>query len=109
MVHALNGNLAKFRSLVQHRVELNPGQQMRRIIKQRSLEKSAQEVQLVVSKLGGEASALGAARMMAERIIDGLYRNWAVEGAEAASARASKPAKGRAARTVAVEDVVAAH
>jgi glucokinase-like ROK family protein len=80
---------------------------LRRIIKQRSLEKSAQEVQLVVSKLGGEASALGAARMMAERIIDSLYKNWAVEGADAASARASKPTKGRAARAV-VEGAVAA-
>ncbi len=80
---------------------------LRRIIKQRSLEKSAQEVQLVVSKIGGEASALGAARMMAERIIDSLYRNWSIEGADAASARGSKPAKGRVVRAVAVEDAAA--
>jgi N-acetylglucosamine repressor len=44
-----------------------------RIIKQRSLEKSANEAQLLASPLGGEASALGASRLMAERILNDLY------------------------------------
>jgi glucokinase-like ROK family protein len=46
---------------------------LRRIIKQRSLEKSANELQLQVSSLGGEAGALGASRLMAEKILDDLY------------------------------------
>jgi N-acetylglucosamine repressor len=46
---------------------------LRRIIKQRSLEKSANEVQLQVSPLGGEACALGASRLIAENILDDLY------------------------------------
>jgi glucokinase-like ROK family protein len=49
---------------------------LRRIIKQRSLERSAQEVELKVSILGGEASAIGAARLIAEKILDDLYVNW---------------------------------
>jgi N-acetylglucosamine repressor len=44
-----------------------------RIIKQRSLEKSANEAQLLASPLGGEACALGASRLMAERILNDLY------------------------------------
>jgi glucokinase-like ROK family protein len=46
---------------------------LRRIIKQRSLEKSANELQLHVSPLAGEAGALGASRLMAEKILDDLY------------------------------------
>jgi glucokinase-like ROK family protein len=46
---------------------------LRRIIKQRSLEKSANEVQLKVSPLSGEAGALGASRLIAERILNDLY------------------------------------
>jgi predicted NBD/HSP70 family sugar kinase len=49
---------------------------LRRIIKQRSLEKSANEVDLQVSSLGGEACALGASRLIAEKILDDLYVNW---------------------------------
>jgi predicted NBD/HSP70 family sugar kinase len=44
-----------------------------RIIKQRSLEKSANEVELLVSPLGGEACALGASRLVAEEVLDDLY------------------------------------
>ncbi len=44
-----------------------------RIIKQRSLEKSANEVQLQVSPLGSEAGALGAARLVAERILEDMW------------------------------------
>jgi N-acetylglucosamine repressor len=47
---------------------------LRRIIRQRALEKSSNDVQLRVSPLGGEAGALGAARMMAVRSLDDLYR-----------------------------------
>ncbi len=46
---------------------------LRRIIKQRSLQKSANEVQLLVSTLGGEAGALGASRLIAQNILDDLY------------------------------------
>jgi predicted NBD/HSP70 family sugar kinase len=46
---------------------------LRRIIKQRSLEKSANEVQLQVSALGSEAGALGASRLIAEKLLDDLY------------------------------------
>jgi glucokinase-like ROK family protein len=46
---------------------------VKRIIKQRSLEKSANEVQLQVSRLGAEAGALGASRLIAEKILSDLY------------------------------------
>ncbi len=46
---------------------------LRRIIKQRSLEKSANKVQLKVSTLGSEAGALGASRLIAEKILNDLY------------------------------------
>jgi glucokinase-like ROK family protein len=46
---------------------------LRRIIKQRSLEKSANEVQLRVSELGSEAGALGASRLIAEKILVDLH------------------------------------
>jgi glucokinase-like ROK family protein len=52
---------------------------LRRIIKQRSLEKSANEVDLKVSSLGGEACALGASRLIAEKILDDLYAGWCAE------------------------------
>jgi predicted NBD/HSP70 family sugar kinase len=46
---------------------------LRSIIKQRSLEKSFNDVQLQVSPLGSEAGALGASRLIAERILDDMY------------------------------------
>lgn len=49
---------------------------VRRIIRERSLEQSANEVQLKVSGLGSETSALGAARLIAEEILDDIYVNW---------------------------------
>ncbi|MGO8719855.1 MAG: hypothetical protein ACLQMO_11645, partial [Acidobacteriaceae bacterium] len=39
-------------------------------------EKSANEVDLQVSSLGGEACALGASRLIAEKILDDLYLGW---------------------------------
>jgi N-acetylglucosamine repressor len=53
---------------------------LRRIIKQRSLEKSANELELRVSPLGGEAGALGASRLIAEKILDDLYTRWRSPG-----------------------------
>ncbi len=46
---------------------------IQRVIKQRALEKAANEVQLMVSELGGESGALGAARMAAEKSIERIY------------------------------------
>lgn len=46
---------------------------IRRIIKQRSLEKSANQVQLKISALGSEVSAIGAARLIGELILVDLY------------------------------------
>jgi predicted NBD/HSP70 family sugar kinase len=47
---------------------------LKRPLKQRALEKSANEVQLKVSALGDEAGALGAARLISERILEQVYR-----------------------------------
>jgi predicted NBD/HSP70 family sugar kinase len=46
---------------------------IRGVIRQRSLEKSANDVALMPSPLGEEAGALGAARMMAEQALETLY------------------------------------
>jgi len=43
------------------------------VIRQRALEKSASDVQLRVSNLGGEAAALGAARLISSEILEDLY------------------------------------
>jgi len=48
---------------------------LRRVIRQRSLEKSANDVQLKVSALGGEAGALGASRVISVRALEDLYRS----------------------------------
>jgi predicted NBD/HSP70 family sugar kinase len=47
---------------------------LKRIIKQRALEKSANEVQLKISALASEAGALGAARLISETVLEILYR-----------------------------------
>jgi predicted NBD/HSP70 family sugar kinase len=46
---------------------------IQRVIRQRALEKAANEVQLIVSTLGAEAPALGAARFTAAKSIAKLY------------------------------------
>jgi glucokinase-like ROK family protein len=46
---------------------------LRRIIRQRSLEKLANEVELMVSPLGAEAGALGASRLIAVQVLRTLY------------------------------------
>lgn len=48
---------------------------LKRVIRQRSLEKSANDVQLKVSSLGSEASALGASRVISVRALEGIYRS----------------------------------
>jgi predicted NBD/HSP70 family sugar kinase len=52
---------------------------LRRIIRQRSLEKSANDAQLRVSPLGAEAGALGASRMIADRLLGELYQRSSLE------------------------------
>ena len=44
-----------------------------RIIRQRSLEKLANDVQLHISPIGAEGGALGASRIIADRALSGLY------------------------------------
>ncbi|MGD0158105.1 MAG: ROK family protein [Terracidiphilus sp.] len=46
---------------------------LKRVIKQRSLEKSAIDADLKVSPLGGEAVALGASRIISQRALEDLY------------------------------------
>ncbi len=46
---------------------------LKRIIRQRSLEKSANEAQLMVSRLGSEAGAMGVARLMSQKILEDMY------------------------------------
>lgn len=47
---------------------------LKRILKQRALERSANQVNLMISNLGSEAGAVGAARIMSEKIIEELFR-----------------------------------
>lgn len=47
--------------------------ELRRPMKQRALEKAANEVELKVSALGSEAGALGAARLISETALERLY------------------------------------
>jgi glucokinase-like ROK family protein len=46
---------------------------LRQVVRQRALEKSANEVQFKISGLGSEAASLGAARLASERILELLY------------------------------------
>jgi glucokinase-like ROK family protein len=46
---------------------------LKRTIRQRALEKSANDVHLIGSKLGTEGGAMGAARLIAEQLLPGLY------------------------------------
>jgi glucokinase-like ROK family protein len=47
---------------------------LKQVIRQRALERSANQVQLRVSNLGSEAGAVGAARIVSERVLESLYR-----------------------------------
>lgn len=48
---------------------------LKRTIKQRALEKSANEVQLTISTLGSEAGALGSGRLISEIVVEQLYQD----------------------------------
>ena len=48
---------------------------LKRTIRQRALEKSANEVQLKISNLGSEVGALGAARLISEIVVERLYQD----------------------------------
>ena len=108
LVNLLNPRVVIFGGALFREIPQLIADPLRRIIKQRSLEKSAQEVQLVVSTLGGEASALGAARLIAEKIIDDLYLHWSSHGTDSASHVSPKQARGRIVQAVSAEDNVAA-
>jgi predicted NBD/HSP70 family sugar kinase len=76
---------------------------LRRIIKHRSLEQSANEVQLKVSTLGSEACALGAARLIAEKILDDLYVSWSTGSAAFSSTAAESTSQTRAGSSIPAE------
>jgi glucokinase-like ROK family protein len=48
--------------------------QIKRVVRQRALEKAVNDVQLLVSPLGSNAGALGAARLRSAGLVDQLYR-----------------------------------
>jgi predicted NBD/HSP70 family sugar kinase len=73
---------------------------LRRIIKQRSLERSANEVELKVSSLSGEASAVGAARLIAVKILDDLYLHWTTNPTPHSVATAAEPRTKRSSAAV---------
>jgi len=47
--------------------------QVKEVIRRRALEKSGREAKLGVSKLGSEAAALGAARLITQQVLEKLY------------------------------------
>jgi predicted NBD/HSP70 family sugar kinase len=47
---------------------------LRRIIIQRRLDKSANEIQFMISSLGGNAAAIGSARLISEKIVEHIYQ-----------------------------------
>jgi predicted NBD/HSP70 family sugar kinase len=46
---------------------------LKRVIRQRALENSAHEVQFMISSLGSDAAALGAVRLVSEKVLQSLY------------------------------------
>lgn len=76
LVNLLNPKIMIFGGALFRAVPQLLSDPLRRIIKQRSLEKSANEVELKVSSLGGEACALGASRLIAVKILDDLHAHW---------------------------------
>ncbi|MGA2048246.1 MAG: ROK family transcriptional regulator [Terracidiphilus sp.] len=105
LVNLLNPKVVIFGGALFREIPQLIADPLRRIIKQRSLEKSANDVQLLVSTLGGESTALGAARLIAERIIEDLYLHWPSQAVEASQKPGPKQAKSGA--TAAAEDEVA--
>ena len=47
---------------------------LKRVIKQRAIERSANQIRLCVSSLGSEACALGAARVISERVMEDVFK-----------------------------------
>ena len=73
VINLLNPNVVVFGGpLFREARELVLGR-LRQVIRQRALEKSANEAQLKISTLGSEAAALGAARLISEEVLEGLY------------------------------------
>ena len=73
LVNLLNPKLIIFGGALFRSVPHLLSDPIRSIIKQRSLEKSFNDVELQVSPLGSEAGALGASRLMAENILEDLF------------------------------------
>jgi N-acetylglucosamine repressor len=48
--------------------------QLKDVVRRRALEKSAREAKLRISSLGSEAAALGAARLVTEKVLEKLYQ-----------------------------------
>ena len=108
LVNLLNPKVLVFGGALFHEIPQLIADPVRRIIKQRSLERSAQEVELKVSTLGAESSALGAARLIGERIIGDLFVNWSVKAADPGAIPAPKTPKNRIVTEVSTESNLAA-
>jgi glucokinase-like ROK family protein len=108
LVNLLNPRVVIFGGALFREIPQLIADPLRGIIKQRSLEKSANEVQLVVSALGGEASAVGAARLIGEKIIEDIYLHWSSPSVEATSKPGLKQAKDGVMPAGVAEDNVAA-
>jgi glucokinase-like ROK family protein len=108
LVNLLNPKVMVFGGVLFREIPQLVADPVRRIIKQRALERSAQEVEFKVSTLGSEASALGAARLIGERIIGDLYVHWTMRPSEPASFAAEKVHKGRSSQMVREESSVIA-
>jgi predicted NBD/HSP70 family sugar kinase len=105
LVNLLNPSVILFGGALFREVPELLSDPLRRIIKQRSLEQSANEVQLRVSTLGSEGCALGAARLIAEKILEDVYVTWS---ANSASTKSSEESSGRPGFPELAESVVAA-
>lgn len=108
LVNLLNPKVVIFSGALFREIPQLIADPLRRIIKQRSLEKSAQEVQLLVSALGGEASALGAARLIAEAIMEDLYLHWPAQVPSASAAQAPVRPRNAAKKAGAAEESLSA-
>ena len=72
LVNLLNPNLIIFGGALFRAAPQLLSDPFRRIVKQRAIENSANEVQLRVSQLGSEAGALGASRLIAEKLLNDI-------------------------------------
>ena len=73
LVNLLNPRLIIFGGALFRAAPQLSSDPLRRVIRQRSLEISANDVHLSTTPLGEEAGALGASRMIAERALEELY------------------------------------